>query len=203
MENKIKTYEIEWVNVKDIKLDPTNPNEMSKQKLEALKIMMKKKGMLQPCLIDQDGNMADGEHRYKIFLEEGMDKIPCYRLTLTDSERRLIRQTMNKVHGEHNPRDDVDDLIRLSKEISIQNLSKYLGQEEKQLADYLDSVNQVPESFLSMIIDEKKATKRIKFISFKLSDDQAKKLLEEMGDSTIKEVILIPIHGMLVDNIGK
>ena len=200
---KIQTYEVEWVDVKDIKLDPTNPNVMDKNKLDALRLMMKKKGMLQPCIIDQDGLMADGEHRYKIFLEEGMDKIPCYRLTLTDSERRLIRQTMNKIHGEHNPRDDIDDLLRLSKEHSLDKLSRYLGQEEKQLSDYLESVNQVPESYLSMIIDEKKNTRRTLFISLKLTDDQAKKLLEEMGDSTIKEVILIPIHGMLVDNIGK
>jgi len=199
---KIQTYEIEWVDVKDIKLDPTNPNEMDVRKMDALRKIMKEKGMLQPVIIDQDGNMTDGEHRLKIFQEEGMQKIPCYRLTLTDTERRLLRQTMNKIHGEHNPRDDVDDLIRLSKEISVQELSKYLGQEEKQLADYLDSVNQVPESFLSMIIDEKKATKRTRFISFKLTDDQAKKLMEEMGDDTIKEIVLIPVYGMLVDNIG-
>ena len=201
-EEKIKTYEVEWVAVKDIKLDSTNPNSMDKQKMDALRKIMKEKGMLQPCLIDQDGNMADGEHRFKIFQEEGMDKIPCYRLTLTDSERRLLRQTMNKVHGEHNPRDDIEDLMRLSKEMSLQKLSEYLGQEEKQLSDYLDSVNQVPESYLSMMVDEKKNTKRVKFIAFKLSDEQARKLLDEMGDVTIKDIVLIPIHGMLVDNIG-
>ncbi len=202
-EKKIQTYEIEWVKIKDIKIDSTNPNVMDKQKLDALRKIMKERGMLQPVIIDQDGNMADGEHRFKIFKEQGMDKIPCYRLILTDSERRLIRQTMNKVHGEHNPRDDVEDLIKLSKEISVQELSKYLGQEEKQLADYLDSVNQVPESFLSMIVDEKKSTRRVKFISFKLTDYQAQKLLEEMGDSTIKDIVLVPIHGLVVDNIGK
>lgn len=202
MKEKIKTYEIEWVPVNKIKLDSTNPNEMSKSKLDALRMIMKDKGMLQPCLIDQDGQMTDGEHRFKIFQEEGMDKIPCYRLTLTDAERRLLRQTMNKVHGEHNPREDIEDLLRLSKEMSIEKLSQYLGQEEKQLSDYLDSVNQVPESYLSMILEEKNKVKRIKFVSFKLSDEQAKKILDEMGDDTIKDLVLVPIHGMLVDNIG-
>lgn len=199
---KIKTYEIEWVEIKKIKLDPTNPNEMNKNKLEALRKMMKEKGMLQPIIIDQNNLMTDGEHRFKIFKEFGMKKIPCYRLNLNDSERRLLRQTMNKIHGEHNPREDVEDLIRLSKEISVQELSKYLGQEEKQLTDYLDSVNQVPESFLSMMIDEKKNTKRVNFVNFKLSDSQAKKLLDKMDGLDLKDIVLVPIHGMLVNNIG-
>jgi hypothetical protein len=110
---------------------------------------------------------------------------------------------MNKLKGEHNPRDDIEDLLRLSKDFGIQDLSKYLGQEEKQLADYLNSVNQVPESYLSMIIDEKKNTRRVKFITLKLTDDQAKSLIDEMGNDWIRDVVLIPLNGMLVDNIGR
>ena len=199
----INTYQIEMVDVNLIKLDETNPNEMSKEKMDALRKVMKEKGMLQPIIIDQDNLMVDGEHRFIVFKEFGMKEIPVYRLTLTDSERRLLRQTMNKIKGEHNPRDDVEDLIRLSKEFGVTQLSQYLGQEEKQLSDYLNSVNQVPESYLSMIIDEKKNTKRVKFISFKLSDEQAKKLKEEMGNDDLKDIVLIPLSGLLVDNIGR
>ena len=54
-----------------------------------------------------------------------------------------------------------------------------------------------------MIIDEKKNTKRVKFISFKLSDEQAKKLKEEMGNDDLKDIVLIPLSGLLVDNIGR
>lgn len=199
---EIKNFEIEMVDVETIKLDPTNPNEMSKEKMAALRKIMKEKGMLQPILIDQDSTMIDGEHRYVIYKEFGMQKIPCFRMNVTDSERRLLRQTMNKLRGEHNPRDDVDDLIRLSKEIGVKGLSEYLGQEEKQLADYLDSINQVPESYLSMIVDEKKNTKRMVFINFKLTDEQAKKLMEEMGNKSLKDIVLIPLSGLLVDNVG-
>ncbi len=203
MTEEIKTYEVEMVDVKLIKLDPTNPNEVDEQKMEGLRLMMKKKGMLQPIIVDQDNLMCDGEHRFKVFKEFGTKKIPCYRLTLTDSERRLLRQTMNKLRGAHNPREDAEDLIKLSKELGLQDLSKYLGQEEKQLADFMDSVNQVPESYLSMILEEKQKVKRTKFVSFKLTDYQAKKILDEMGDDTIKDIVLIPISGMLVDNIGR
>ena len=200
---EIKTYDIEMVEIDKIKLDETNPNEVDEQKMEGLRLMMKKKGMLQPIIIDQNNLMCDGEHRFRVFKELQMKKIPCYRLTLTDSERRLLRQTMNKLRGAHNPREDAEDLIRLSKELGLQDLSKYLGQEEKQLADFMESVNQVPESYLAMILEEKQKTKRTKFVSFKLTDYQAKKILDEMGDETIKDIVLIPIHGMLVDNIGR
>jgi ParB-like chromosome segregation protein Spo0J len=171
--------------------------------MNALRKIMKEKGMLQPILIDQNSQMIDGEHRFVIYKEFGMERIPCFRMNVTDGERRLLRQTMNKLRGEHNPRDDVEDLIRLSKEIGVKGLSEYLGQEERQLSDYLDSINQIPESYLSMIVDEKKNTKRVIFVNFKLTDDQAKKLMEEIGDSNLREIVLIPISGLLVDNLGR
>jgi len=203
MAEEIKTFEVEWVDVDLIKLDQSNPNEMSKEKIDALRKIMKEKGMLQPIIIDQNNLMADGEHRFVVFKEFGMKKIPTYRLNLSDSERRLLRQTMNKVRGEHNPREDIEDLFRLSKELGVQQLSQYLGQEEKQLSDYLDSVNQVPESYLSILVDEKKNTKRMHFVSFKLTDEQAKKLLQEMGNDSLKDMVLIPLSGLIVDNVGK
>lgn len=200
---EIKNFEIEQVEVDKIKLDPGNPNEMSKEKMDALRLIMKEKGMLQPILIDQDNLMIDGEHRYIIYREFGMERIPCFRLNVTDSDRRLLRQTMNKIKGSHNPREDAEDLIRLSKEKSVQLLSKYLGMEEKNLQDYLDSVNQVPESYLNMLIDEKLKVKRVKFINFKLTDQQAKSLLQEMGNDDLKDIVLVPLSGLIVDNIGK
>ena len=202
---KIKTYKIEDVEISKIKLDESNPNEMDEFKMKALKKIIQEKGMLQPILINQDNLMIDGEHRYLAAKDVGLKEIQCYRLNVTDAERRLLRQTMNKVRGSHNPVEDAYDLIKLSKEYGVNKLSEYLGQEEKQLADFLESVNQVPESYLSMIVDEKKNTKRIHFISFKLTDDQAQKLLVELEDTklSLKEVVLIPISGMIFDVLGK
>jgi len=200
---EIKNFKTEMVDVDLIKLDISNPNEMSKEKMDALKKIMEEQGFLQEILIDQNNLMIDGEHRYRVYKELGMKKIPCKRLEVTEIQRRLLRQTMNKIRGEHNPREDVEDLLILSREIGIQSLSQYLGQEEKQVSDYLESINQVPESYLSMIIDEKSNTKRMKFISFKLNDDQAKKLIEEMGDEDLKNIVLLPVSGLLVDNIGR
>jgi len=203
--NKIKTHQIEDIEISKIKLDESNPNEMDEMKMEALRKMIQEKGMLQPILIDQDNLMIDGEHRYLAAKEVGLKKIQCYRLNVTDPERRLLRQTMNKIKGSHNPVEDAYDLIKLSKEYGVNKLSEYLGQEEKQLADFLESVNQVPESYLSMIIDEKRNARRTHFISFKLTDEQAQKLLTELEGASLslKEVVLIPTGGMIFDVLGK
>ena len=201
---KIQKHKIEEVEINKIKLDPLNPNKMDDLKMVALKTMIYEKGMLQPILINKDNLMIDGEHRLLAAKEAGLNKIDCYRLDVTDKERRLLRQTMNKIKGSHNPVDDAYDLIKLSKEYGVNKLSEYLGQEEKQLSDFLESVNQVPESYLSMIIDEKKNTKRTHFISFKLTDEQAAKLLKELEGAKIplKEAVLIPTGGMIFDALG-
>jgi ParB-like chromosome segregation protein Spo0J len=88
--DEIKNFDIEQVDVNVIKLDETNPNEMSHDKMDALRKIMKEKGMLQPILIDQNNMMIDGEDRYIVYKEFGMKKIPCFRMNVTDLERRLL-----------------------------------------------------------------------------------------------------------------
>ncbi len=199
----VKFFEVIKVKIKDIKLDDTNPNEMSDIKREALRTTIKKFGFLEPVVINKDMMMVDGEHRLQILKEEGETEITAIKINVSDIDKKIIRQTMNKLRGVHNPRDDIEDLIRISKEVSLQDMSKYLGMEEKNLGDFLESVNQVPESFLSLMAEEKNKLQKKHFINFKLSDDQAKKLLEEMGDFILKDIALVPISGLLVDNIGK
>jgi hypothetical protein len=43
----------------------------------------------------------------------------------------------------------------------------------------------------------------VKFITIKLTDDQARSIIEEMGNARIRDIVLIPLNGMLVDNIGR
>lgn len=199
---KIKFFEVVKEKVENIKLDETNPNEMSKIKMQGLKETIRKFGFLEPIIIDQDNVMVDGEHRFKILKDLGEKEIPVIRINAGAIDKKIIRQTMNKLRGVHNPRDDIEDLIRISKEVSVMDMSKYLGLEEKNLGDYLDSVNQVPESYLTLMLEEKSKVKK-RFITFKLTDEQARKLIGEMEGLELKEIALLPVNGILVDNIGK
>ena len=200
---EVKNFEVEMIDVESIKLDETNPNEMSREKMDALRKIMVEKGFLQPIIVDQNGTMVDGEHRYIVYREMGMKKIPGYRLNLTDNERRILRQTMNKLRGQHNPREDIDDLILISKEIGVQELSKYLGVEDQNLQDYINSINQVPESWLEMdVVDRSKVGQR-RVVTLRLTDEQAKKILKIVPDLDFRGIVFEPISGMVVDNIGK
>ena len=199
----VKFFEVKKVKISDIKLDSSNPNEVSDLKMQGLKEAVKNFGFLEPVVIDQDNLMIDGEHRLKILKEMGEKEIPVIKINVKDIDRKIIRQTMNKLRGVHDPRADINDLIQISKEVSLQDMSKYLGVEEKNLSDLLESIDQVPECFLSLMVEEKGNVKKRKFINFKLSDDQALKLIKEMGDFNLNEIALIPISGLLVNNIGK
>lgn len=199
----IKFYNIEEEDISKIKLDELNPNEMSKIKFEALKKMVEKEGFLQPIIIDKENNIIDGEHRFKALKEMGQKKIQVIRLDVDETRKKILRQTMNKIKGMHNPREDIEELLKISKEMPMRDLSELLGIEEKNLSDYLDSVNQVPESFLRMMLMEKSKVKNVKIIYLKMTDEQAKKILDELGDSDFREIYLKPIGGMLVDNLGK
>lgn len=201
--SEIKTFDVEMVDIDSITLDASNPNEMDELKMSALRKIMKEQGFLQPIIIDQDSLMCDGEHRFIVMKEFGVKTIPCYRLKVSDSERRLLRQTMNKIRGNHNPREDIDDIIRLSKELGVRDLSEYMGLEEKNLSDYIASANQAPESFLEIAALEKGKKQDLKMVTIKLTDEQAKKILESVGNLNFGEWALVPVGGLLIDNIGK
>src|ERR1051326_1983307 len=99
----IKDNEVIKIPVDQIKIDETNPNEMTEEQMKALKYSMDKFGYLYPVIVDQENVLADGEHRLRIFQQIGMKEIPCIKLNLTDTERRVLRQQMNKLHGKSDP----------------------------------------------------------------------------------------------------
>ena len=207
MENKekkkVKFFEVTKEKIENIKLDAFNPNEMSKIQMEGLKEVMNKFGFLEPIIVNKDNMVIDGEHRFNVLKEMGEKEIPVIRLNVNELDRKIIRQTMNKLRGRHNPRDDIEDLLEISKQVSMNDMSKYLGLSEKNLGDYLESVNQVPESFLMLMMEEKNKLNNKKFITLKLTDDQARKLIGDMGDLELKEIALVPVNGILVDNKGR
>lgn len=89
---------------------------MSKEQMESLNTSFSKFGYLQPIIIDQDNNLCDGEHRLKVFIDNGYSEIPAYVVTLeNDNERRLLRQTMNKLRGTHDALKDIEELEILMK----------------------------------------------------------------------------------------
>ena len=110
---QIKEHELKQVPVNKIKVDGENPNIVTPEQLEAMRYSMEKFGYLAPIIVDQDFIVADGEHRLQIYKEFGKTTIPCYIVECNPAERKLIRQTMNKLHGVHDSLMDAQELKRI------------------------------------------------------------------------------------------
>jgi len=144
------------VDVTEIGVDGDNPNEMSDEQFSELIKGIRADGWLQPILLTpapegftHEGEpreyvIADGEHRWKAAKGEfGFDRVPALiGDDWSEAQRRLIRQRMNKVHGEHDPKADAlefDWLIDQDKE-SREAVEDLLDARDENLQDYLDMI---------------------------------------------------------------
>ena len=101
--------EFKEVPVELIQPDDSNPNKMSKRQFEALKKSIKKFGFIVPVVVNKDLVIADGFHRWKAAMELDMDSVYCVVCDVSDVDRRLIRQVMNKLRGSHDDSLDFEE----------------------------------------------------------------------------------------------
>ncbi|MEW6295943.1 MAG: ParB N-terminal domain-containing protein [Candidatus Diapherotrites archaeon] len=92
---------MELVNVNLLKVDGRNPNRMMSTQKKALKKNIKEFGFIVPIITNKDLLIADGEQRMNTAIELGMNEVPVIKLPLEDVDRRILRQVLNKLKGEH------------------------------------------------------------------------------------------------------
>ena len=116
----------ETVKASDIKTDGQNPNKMSKEQLERLKASLKKWGFIVPIITNKELLIADGEQRYTAAKALGMTEVSVIRLPVEDVDRRLLRQVLNKLKGEHQKeltRQSTNALLKLEKKTTSNTYS--------------------------------------------------------------------------------
>jgi DNA modification methylase len=95
------------VHPEELEVDGDNPNEQSDEMFGLLCENMRKKGWIGNHIItDENGLIADGEHRWRAAQEIGLEEVPVKFYDISDSERRLWRQELNKISGEHDSKRD-------------------------------------------------------------------------------------------------
>jgi len=130
----IKEFKVINVDIDNVSIDPENPNKMSGDQMSGLKASMEKFGYLEPIIVDQNNMIADGEHRLLVYKDLNMKKIPAFRVDLkTDAERKLLRQTMNKLRGQHDPELDSQELLLLYEKDMLPELESLIGQDLNEL----------------------------------------------------------------------
>ena len=120
-----------------LETDGDNPNEMSDEQFGLLQDRMRQNGWLGgPIVTDTDGLIADGEHRWRAADAIGLDEVPVRQYDIDDAERRLWRQELNKIHGEHDTKRDAleyDYLLDAGKADEVHELTQAADEDLDEL----------------------------------------------------------------------
>ena len=102
--------------LEDIRLltaDQNNPNRTTVKQQEQIWRSLQKYGWAYPIITNKDGVYADGEQRAEVCKQHGEFYAPVLRLPVSDVDRRMLRQILNKLKGKHNKELDNAEYIRL------------------------------------------------------------------------------------------
>lgn len=121
----------------DLSVDGDNPNEQSEEMFGLLCENLRSHGWLgNAIVVDEDYTIADGEHRWRAAQEIGLDEVPVKQYDLDEPTRRLWRQELNKISGEHDTKRDAleyDYLLSNGKADDVQALTNAAGEDLDEL----------------------------------------------------------------------
>jgi len=136
------------VPIEQLTVDGKNPNTMTKEQRDALKRNIQEYGFIMPVITNKDFLVADGEHRLEIARELGMKDVPVRALPITDVNRRILRQVLNKLRGTHDPDKDLEEYKMLMDENELQHLADLTAQDASKLLKLMDTNdNYVDQAF--------------------------------------------------------
>ena len=112
---------------------------------------MQKYGWAYPIICNKDGVYLDGEQRVLICSQHGEFWVPVLRLPVSDVDRRMLRQILNKLKGKHNRDLDGAEYIRIIEQGEKEPLRALLLSIGERLSDGLikdsDFSVAVPETY--------------------------------------------------------
>jgi DNA modification methylase len=141
----ISIPEVKLVETSLLQEDGHNPNKMDKKSFEALKKNIIKYGFLIPVITNKDYLVADGSHRLKAAKELKLLKVPVIAIPLKEVDRRIIRQVMNKLRGEHDKELDDEEYKFIFDEGSFEEFKELCCFDDKELVSFLDGKGEVVE----------------------------------------------------------
>jgi ParB-like chromosome segregation protein Spo0J len=137
-EREIQIPMSERVRLKDLKFDDCNPNRLLREGMERLKSSIRKWGDIVPIVTNRDLLVADGEQRAVAMKELGMTECSVIRLPVEDVDRRLLRQVLNKLRGEHLKELDAEEFRIIVDAGAEEDLKYLLGLSDEKLQTYFD-----------------------------------------------------------------
>ncbi len=145
-ENTIKVPDTYMPLLEDIRLlsaDQQNPNRTTLRQQEQIWRSLEKYGWAYPIITNKDGVYADGEQRVEVCKQHNEFFVPVLRLPVNDIDRRMLRQTLNKLKGKHNKELDESEYIRLIKQGEKESLKAFLESVGERLPQDLGGESEV------------------------------------------------------------
>jgi len=137
MEQELAIPLAELVDVDKLCVDQANPNRMSARQFEALKKSIQRWGFVVPIITNKEYLVADGEHRLRAAKDLGIKQVSVVRLPVDDVDRRMIRQVMNKIRGEHDLFLDAEEYYQLVSEGSRDLIKDLLNENDLRIDNLL------------------------------------------------------------------
>jgi hypothetical protein len=137
-------------DIRLLKSDLNNPNRMSLKQREEVWKSLQKYGWTYPIIANKDGVFADGEQRAEICVAHQEFFAPVLRLPVSDVDRRMLRQILNKLKGKHSRELDGAEYIRIVEQGEKEPLKALLLSIGEKLPEGLDEHEfsfTVPETY--------------------------------------------------------
>ena len=191
----VQELEVKKIPLSLIKFDETNPNDLSKEQMQSLKLTMEKFGYLAPVILNKDFTVVDGEHRVKIYQELGKQEIQAYVIDVDQIDLKILRQLMNKLRGEHDKQKDALEFKSIFEANKLDEFSKLLATPKENFEQILAKKFNIDFVNESEPIPEIPRETNVKLGDiYQLGDHKVM-----CGDCTIKENVDKLLDGQSVD----
>jgi len=176
------------VDVDALETDGDNPNEMTDEQFGLLCDRMRQNGWLGgPVVTNTSGVIADGEHRWRAAQDIGLSEVPVRQFDIDESTRRLWRQELNKIHGEHDTKRDAleyDYLLDAGKSDEVHALTEAADEDLDELLAEIKMETSTPPAY------EYDPEHNVYF------EDCVEGMRERLDDDSVDCVITDPPYGM-------
>jgi hypothetical protein len=137
-------------DIRLLKSDQNNPNRMTVKQQEETWKSLRKYGWTYPIITSKDGVFADGEQRAEVCKQHNEFYAPVLRLPVSDVDRRMLRQILNKLKGKHNRELDSAEYIRIverGEKESLKALLESIGERLPEDIDEHEFSVSIPETY--------------------------------------------------------
>jgi ParB family chromosome partitioning protein len=127
------------IPISKIRPNPWNPNAMDDAMLARERASIEKFGFIGTAMVrsapDGEWELVDGEHRWRIARELGMEELPCWDLgTVSDLVAKELSLVLREIHGDHDPARVQAILREIAKTESAESLRLVLPYSEEVYA---------------------------------------------------------------------